>query len=342
MTKLSAWHLRDELLILTQKWYVSALAFLLGSLAGLALALALPPAYRAEATLFVAINLDTHLTAEDDYKHWQLAQLEALFRTEAVRTQVLAALQAQDTRWAQATPAALDEMFSVEWRNAGVWTMVVTGPDPQMAADAVLLWRQIALQELEKVLPHAEAAYRMAEAHRAALALQTETGLRLQELQTWQEEAAAWTATLTTPDSTFSPDELAALQALAGKARLLLASYAGLLPPLPSPDEPPAAYLPFLEQAQQIASGESDILKARTSQLETEVQRLYEAWAEENRAAREISIYLEAKPLSEDARVVARRPAGTLALAGGTIGMLGWLVGSLVVVARKGTTDEGR
>src|SRR5512139_1950407 len=124
------WNLRANILGNAHRWPVVMLFVLAGSLLGLLLAFLWPTPYRAEAGLQVAYNADVHPRNPDDFKNWQMEQLDVLIHSDEVLHETLARLQSQDPSWNSYTLDEIRSKVHTYWRNAGEWRLVAEAPTP--------------------------------------------------------------------------------------------------------------------------------------------------------------------------------------------------------------------
>jgi capsular polysaccharide biosynthesis protein len=150
------WTVREEILSLSQRWYWLVSAFLAGSLLGWGISWILPPVYQAQIELFVAINADTEFTNPDDYKNWQMGQLDAFIMSAGVIQEVLSQLKGLDSGWEGHTAQDLRSMLSVRWRNAGQWRLVATASDAAKASRLAQVWSEVVFERVSEALVHAD------------------------------------------------------------------------------------------------------------------------------------------------------------------------------------------
>lgn len=149
------WSLRTEIIQITHRWQIPALVFLIGSLLGWGLALLFPTNYRAEVPLYVAYNGDAIYTNPDDYKNWQISQLNDLTTTDDVIEETLHRLRQVDPYWETVDANQFREMTRVFWRNTGRWRMVIENPDRDRSALAVRVWSNVLIENYDEARRHA-------------------------------------------------------------------------------------------------------------------------------------------------------------------------------------------
>jgi hypothetical protein len=157
--------LRDQILQTTHEWSVILLFCLSGIGIAWFFSLSYPPRYRAAKEIYVAINpyqaLADRNAAEiagvvfnnpDDYKHWQMENLNILVRTDWMMDLTLDELRQQDEFWNGINRDALAEILKVYWRNAGKWRLTAETRVPLRASQAVSAWEKTILQQIPQAV----------------------------------------------------------------------------------------------------------------------------------------------------------------------------------------------
>ena len=106
------WSLREEILAAAHRWPEIVAFGLVGVLLGWALALLWPVPYQATLGLNVGLNVyhipegqslsgfdHSELRLVDDYKNWQLANLDTMVSTDRILDETLTRLRSQDEYW---------------------------------------------------------------------------------------------------------------------------------------------------------------------------------------------------------------------------------------------------
>ena len=328
------WNLRAEILTATHRWPVIMLFILVGSLLGVAVAYLLPSPYRAEAGLLVAYNADIHTRNPDDYKNWQMEQLNLFILSEEVLQETLNKLKVQDQTWSSATTADLSDRLHVYWRNAGEWRLVAEAPSPQLADQLVNTWEQVILDQIAAASVHANTVLSLStnldnlSNHRLELKLRAIQLEQIQQaLQNWIQ--AANTSASNQPLDTLEREFLLSrVSSLAGWHPQGTA----LLDATPSEDAEAQQYIPWLEQALVLLEQELSSIEPQTNQITAEYDQLYANWMEEQTASRGLTANLIVEPLDKQPDPVQPiRSTSLLAFVGGLLGLLVW---SLIWLAR--------
>lgn len=327
------WSLRAEFLTLSQRWPQIIVAFLMGGMIGWVVTFALPTDYRAMGELFVAVNADTVFRTPDDYKNWQLEQLETFAISSQILQGTLDTLKNTDSDWGEVTLNQLRNMLSVAWRNAGQWNLVVRTSDPEMARQAAQVWEQILLAELQDTLAHASEAYRLSQQINAISHQLLAVRERLQSLEEAQRALNSWleAAQKANSASPLTERERWRLESLVG--RVAPSNPGGITLMLDAPEQgsPVSAYIPWVQRAIPTGNAEAIALQKRDGTLRQKYERLNQRWMQADRAAKglSINIHVEAfNDISPDPEPL--RPTEWMTVVGGFIGVLAWVAYRLV------------
>ena len=161
--------LREEILKTTHRWPIILLFCLVGALIGWTISLIWPPTFRASKEIYVAINpyraLTDKNTAEyagvqfnnpDDYKNWQMANLDALVHSTWMIAATLNRLRETDNFWLSIDEAEFSQMSKVNWRNAGKWQLVVDSPDINHSSQGVTAWHDVIIEQIQTAVYKAQ------------------------------------------------------------------------------------------------------------------------------------------------------------------------------------------
>ncbi|MCS6907716.1 MAG: hypothetical protein RML93_07535 [Anaerolineales bacterium] len=327
------WDWRKEVFLLAHRWYLWLALFLLGCGVGWLMAGLLPTPYRAEADLGVFYQSDAIFRNVDDYKNWEMGQLQALILSDQLLTLVRQRLSEQDPFWQTQTPADLRQRLHVYWRNAGVWHLVAEDRQPQRAEQLVRAWKAVILEEMARI---AQLTHQLKQIHAELQALgqaKVATEQRLVELQAMATLLQNWQPW---KDANLAQEPIPPLQ----RWRLLeLAlrldehpqSETSLAASMPPPAAAATQYQPWAERALAAIEMQSQLLREQQPFLE---QRLSETTTKYNEVAAAswyLSVYLGVDELSAEIR--APRPVRTQALAALVGGLLALLFGLAISLA---------
>jgi hypothetical protein len=305
-----------------------------------------PTTYRASKEIYVGINpyraADDQNAAEhaglkfenpDDYKNWQMANLNSLVKMDWLVQDTLERLQYQDPYWLNIAPSELEEMLIVNWRNAGKWRLVADGDNPMRASQAVSAWHDGVVSEIQLATQQAQNTF-VYDTHLKALASkQVEFELKILRLQNFTVKLKSFQGDLSDWSSITEDTQMRIHGEL---SQLIMDS---------------STEFPWLSQFQEMPPGNSSAsdLQERLKQVyfavEIETQNLtnqlnavneqLEHAANQYQNASNKSFGLSSNLIVEKLHdqppeLYPLRPSGLLILIGGLIGFLLWTVLSLI------------
>jgi len=323
------WNLRAEILQSAHRWPIIMLFILVGSLTGVLFAYLLPTPYQAEAGLQVTYNADVHPRNPDDFKNWQMEQLDILIHSDEVLQETLLRLRAQDPSWDATSLDDLRASVHTYWRNAGEWRLVAEATTPTQTEELVKTWEQVVLLQLDQALGQARTAFSLStrmgaiSANLANLKMDDARLVQIQQaLTSWKESA--------TTDSSSQP--LSALDRWLLISRVSQVSDwdpAGLalLDETPPVEAAVADYIPWIDKTLVLIAEELEVIEPQSSQLQVEYDQLYAEHALALDASRGLTAYLAAESLDQGDRPAEQvRPVGLMIFVGGLLGLLAWLM----------------
>jgi hypothetical protein len=348
---MNTWNPRTEILMVAHRWYWVVASFLIGILLGWLVSLVWPAPYRAVQDIYVGLNAyratrDLYIEEVaqeqfrnlDDYKNWQMGQLNSLALSDEFLTETLIRLQSTDHSWQEVDLPELRAMLKIAWRNTGDWHFSAQADEPAQALQAVLAWSQMVVEEVDLAVEAARQMVvidsRMQAVSDELVGLETRQVL-LRETQTALDE---WQVLFEVgpTDQPLSPlEHWALLSRVTNSAGWNM----GWLPTLES--APPLGslavdYLAWLLQVRALIEAELAVLPVQIEALTSEHAALA---AEYNRSAddsRALSANLKVQRLKAQApRVERLRPTGTLMLIGGGLGFLVWGIFWLAQITRR-------
>jgi hypothetical protein len=337
----TTWTIQEELITLGRQWPLLTLAFLAGSLLGWLLTMLLPPTYRASAQLYVAFNGDVIVTTPDDYKNWQMRQLETFLVSEPVIAELREVLRTNVTGIDDNILQLLPRQLSIGWQNAGKWTLIAEDSRPEIAEAVAGAWVATALQQISTAQPHAEAVLQLERNLRIITnqryivrqrqAILAETRLALEVWQVRLDNAA----------------EAAPLGELEHWRLLTLVSQAvgndpagnELIASAPDADAPLQDFAAWVARALVSMEQMNGAADALVTQLAEQESDLYAQWLAEEQAARGITTFLYVEPLAGGQVTLQQtRTAGMAAVVGGFCGLIAYLLFRLAWVSLRKTT----
>jgi hypothetical protein len=345
------WNLRNFLLALTQRWYLVALTFLIGAFLGWGMSQLSLSTYRADLDLYAGLNAyrqprDRFILSVaqddfenvDDYKHWQMEQLNTLALQDDFLLDTLERLRQTDARWDDVSPDELKTKLRGSWRNAGRWHLTAETRQREMAIQAVETWAAVIDERVNTALEHA----------RQVVALDTRqvrTADEIAALEARQQTLIQVQAKLEKNQTDLEQltqdqplDSLARwdLLAQASRAADWGAGWQAALDAFPAPDEPASAYLPWTERILALIAADLDALPSQRERLEAQYDDLAEEYIQAAEKSLALSPNLSVEtPEQVDPQVEVVRPVNTLMLVGGILGVLTWLLWKLARFSRE-------
>jgi hypothetical protein len=272
MNSITEWNLRAEILAISHRWPLPVMAFLLGGLIGWGLAMFFPTQYRAEIDLFVAYNADLIYRNPDDYKNWQMRQLNDLATTDEVLGATLEVLRAGDPYWQTVEVDELRQMCRVLWRNTGKWRLVIENYNPRYSEQAVLAWTDVFLSYYNTAKSN---AYLQVEIDKQLQATANNLAFfesRLSNLQSSQQQLDSARLGLANlpPDQPMPSLAYWQTWSLASQAASLNPPWSTMLADAPGEGASPAAMQSWLEQIEALIAAETANVEERVAQLSQE------------------------------------------------------------------------
>jgi hypothetical protein len=348
---MNTWNLQREILSITHRWYWIVASFLLGAFIGWLLSLVWPGSYRAVQDIYVGLN--THRVTRDlyiadvgveqfrnldDYKNWQMEQLNALAFSDAYLSETLNRLQSLDTSWREVDVSDLREMLDISWRNTGDWHFSARAITPDKASQAVIVWSRVVTDEVALAIEYAR---EMTEIDNRMKAISDElVDLKARQilLQETQKALGEWQSDLKTmtADPRQSPRmhwSLLSLVVNAAKYNLAWRTVLESSPPLGSL---PTDYLTWLDQVLRLIETEMALIPGQIDDLNRHYENLAAEYRQNSDLSRGLSGNMEVGQIkSNSLQANPLRPTGVLVLIGGLIGFLVWMIISLAQITRR-------
>lgn len=323
------WSVREEAFAIAHRWPIPVLAFIIGSLVGLGIAIIFPSPHRATTDISVAYNADAIYTNPDDYKNWQLSQLNALAIAPDVLQETVSRLQASDPSWSIVSPENLQKSLILTWRNTGLWHLAAENVQPQKAVQLVQTWSEVILEKYHQAF---EGAAQMSAFDRQLYIINqtiTQAKWRAAELTSVKAGLQDWLSSTSQVQADQPPDNLTRwrLWSLVENAAGSDPAWKALLDGMPSPQAAIQAYSPWVAQAITVIDNEAQTLQSQIDSLAPEQASLAEKQAAATLVSRGLSANLNVEKATRSApEVVSVRPTSLLALVGGILGFLVWLI----------------
>jgi len=332
------WDSRIYILKYTHRWPIAFLAFLVGCILGLVISFVLPTSYKAENTLFVAYNADLIFRNPEDYKNWHMEQLNALAIAPDVIQKTLDNLQKIDPYWENVSSEELKQSLDVQWRNTGIWHLVVISNTPEHASQALTTWKNVFLETYQQstfaALDMLSLNARIYSLNRELLAVKT----RNAELSRIKEALLTINESITEKPGNLGLDLLtrSRLYSLIARASDYDPAWNSLLNNFPSTDATSDNYLPWTEEAFINLDIAIEDLTAQIDSHETELSKLEKNLEQASQASRGLStnVYIEQDANSQNI-LSPTLQTSLISLVGGLIGLIVWFVIGLVQSSLK-------
>jgi hypothetical protein len=349
---MNEWVLRDELLAAFHRWPIIVLFGLVGTVLGLVFAYLWPSSYRASVELSVELNpyrvlddqyIPAFAGAEfrniDDYKHWQMLQLSIVVLSDLYMQETLSRLGEVNPEWSSVNEQDLREMLSANWRNAGVWHLVVNGSTSTQAAEAAETWRNVVIELTRDAIAASRELFRLELALRSLNDELVEAQLQQAALEAMRVELDLILVKLSSlsSDEVLPESDRLALFAITNQMSGSIAGEQSLISGFPQEDAQVSGYVDWLERLNLIIERELNSIELRIAVLRDEISRVSAEWEENLSQASGLSATLNLENRQgENTRVEEIRTYSLAALIGALLGLLAWIMVFLVRVTRKG------
>jgi hypothetical protein len=344
------WSFRDEALAATHRWHLIVLFCLAGGLMGWLFSLVWPSPYRATKELFVGLNIgrsaDDRNAAEhaglpfsnvNDYKNWQMASLNSVIYMDNILDGTLSRLRLVDPYWQSVSRQDLAVMLHVYWRNAGKWRLVAEHEDPVRAAQAVVAWQDVVVEQVHAAVAQAQSALLLSDELKAAMDEEARALSLLAAYGQVQDELQTWRATLA---------KRPADQVLAESERLLLqqtiaqvaqgATWQELLETFPVSGSSNQAFIAWIEHASPLLVASIQASQGRVDALEQRQPELKAQYIDASNSSLGLSAELLVQKISDrKLEQTAVRSTGVAILVGAGVGLILWALIWLVAPALR-------
>ncbi|MFC2054639.1 hypothetical protein ACFLV7_10160 [Chloroflexota bacterium] len=342
--------LRDEILQISHRWPIIFSFCLIGILIGWGVSLFWPTTHRVSKEIYVGINPYQALTDRnasehagvqfnnpDDYKNWQMANLNVLIQTDWMIDETLSNLQNHDDYWKRASREDLARMLKVNWRNAGKWRLVAESDDPSRAAQALVVWHDTVIKNIRNAVGEAQNTLVLDTQLQSFSSDQTKAISRLAELIQLRETAATHLETASAWPEDYQPgqDEHWELWYTVAQADLDPA-WEPLLEAFPIDGSPASSYIEWLNQTTVVLDQDIRTLQAQIETLQVQIDETSVRYKDASNKSFGLSGNLQVEKIRRrPPEQYAIRPTGLLILVGGILGLLLWIILWLVRITLK-------
>lgn len=351
------WKLREEVYRSFHQWMYLAVFALIGAAAGLGVSFIIRTPYEATSELYVGLEAyrayaDPHFSAEanqeytnlDDYKNWQMAQLDELVITGEFLDDTLAVLRQRDPYWNGVTKQGLRAMLRAEWRTAGKWTIIARHEDAKQAFEASQAWSEVIVERANRYIEESQnmmlidlqmqQAAQDAGAAKSRLAVLKQASRMIEDYERRLHEMAAGKAV----------DGLLRSQMLSLAA--ILADYTpawqDLLAHAPAIEDPGDVYVDYLAQMRPLIAAEEQLMQAQYEERMESFNLLSLDYVCAVKESHGLSANLEVRRLDTDMAPVVTNPhsGAFYALCGAMLAICAWIMLQIIIVSRRVTRHE--
>jgi hypothetical protein len=348
---MAQWTIREKIILLINRWYLIFLAFLIS--AGLAWGVMhlWPPQHKASTTVYVGINMSrvfdvssmaTYAKTEpfnvDDYKNWHLSQLESIARSEEVADAALIRLREIDPYWEGISIQQFQKMEDVAWRDMGTWRLTVANPDLEKAEQGVREWSSVFVIQALNLVAKAESAFTLDGTLRAINAQQIQLETDISSIGSVEDELNAFRSDVEGMDEDQPLEALLRWQlwGLAAGFADHSPMWTRILEEFPKAEEENAAYITWIDDLLSVLSVEKGFKQDSLERLREEEDLLTERFVEEVQNSKGLSPALTIEVSSSKVTHYATYPDAMVALLGGIIGVIVYIIGFIFISESRG------
>lgn len=338
---MNEWKLREKLVQFIKTWPILITVFLGSGLIAWGTVHLFPPLQRATTDLFIGIDitrvndvssLATYAEAEpfnvDDYKNWQLSQINAIATSERVANLTLDKLRDLDPYWEDISAAEFQELQDLNWYDVGKWQLQIEAPENKYALQGVQAWREILLQDLTRLIRESEDVLEFEGRMRASNIAMSQLETRVIEMEILTAEVAAVRVELESADSEQGMDDstrmdLWLLVAGAAEDDVL---WEQLMDEIPEKNQPYPAYILWMDQVLVAVDSEIESHQAIMEELISDHELLTEEYLREIKEAHGLSASLFVGEEITQPRIIETYPDTQIALLGSLVGLLIYII----------------
>ncbi len=350
------WTLREELYRVFHQW-PSMIAFaLVGCLLGWIIAFLWPSYHRATARIYVALDpyraySDAAFLALskpkfrniDDYKNWQLSQLEYVIYLDTFMDDTLARLRQEDPYWEGISREELREMLRADWHTTGIWELNADHLQAHHASQAAAAWGQVTLEKVQAAVQAARDTFMIDQERQVVVDERIQSERRLEALVAAGISLEQLRATIPESESggVLSPNERKHLYAQVVNIADFTPAWSGVLNAFPAEEASSDAYQDWVDSVLAAIDTELPHLEARITTLNDQQVVLQSEYDKVANASYGLSPNITFERI-ENLPAGILRPSSQFMLLGGFIGFTLWILLQVVRIARKGYPRRGQ
>ena len=341
MTGMNTWNLRDDILKRTHQWYWVMAFVLAGSVLGWVWNEIWPSPYRASIELYVGLNgyrseqdqyaaslAEQSFGLVDDYKNWQMSQLNEFALSDQVLDETLRQLRSQDASWDEVSTLEFRKMASVLWRNVGEWLFVVEMDNPERAVQAVEIWIGVILDQVNQAIDHARNVVALDAQMANIVETRIEYELRQDALDYVKGRFQYWLDRLeaASDDQNIPTVDHWDILGLGSQAASWDPAWKRVLDAAPNLGSVKEVYQEWIEAVLSIIDAELAVMPGKIAMLDDDLALVERDYQLETANSYGFASTLVVEKLNNDPPVLEQvGHPGTLVLVGGLIGLLIWV-----------------
>ncbi len=344
------WKLREKIIQFIRTWPILILVFIGSGVVSWSIVHFFPPAQLAVAEIYIGIDitrvydvssLSTYAKTEpfnvDDYKNWQLSQVEGIAFSELIADQSLAELRNLDSYWESVSTIEFLSMQDLDWYDVGVWRMKIQTPDKENALQGVQVWREKLLQELTRLIEESEDVLEFEGRMRATNEAITLLEIRVEELKILRENIDPLLDKFKNLDPEQVVDKLTRDELWSIFVGLAFDDFlwAQTLNDFPDQDQTQLMYTDWLERVLIIIDTDKEKTNQLLETLEGDLVLLTEDYIREINEAQGLSASLYVEELTSDPRMEPYYKDSVIGLAGSFLGLLIYIMIWVMISERK-------
>ncbi|MGB9669470.1 MAG: hypothetical protein ACPL0B_03690, partial [Anaerolineales bacterium] len=260
----------------------------------------------------------------DDYKNWEMEQLQAAIFSDALLGQTLKQLETMDRYWKDKTISDIRAMLHVYWRNAGVWHLVAEAPKPIYARQLVETWKKTILDNVGGALAKSNDWLRWNTELQVASRIKIELLARQSMLTQMQQIFSHWlNSTEAKGENALELQKRWRFYDLAARLGEQNAAGKDLLHHFPPPDSSASQYLIWMQQAMGIIEGEQALIEAQLPIIDEKINQDTQKISAFSNASWGLSAYIHLDPLNTEIKPPhAVRTSALMAFVGSMLTLL--------------------
>ncbi len=264
----------------------------------------------------------------DDYKNWQLSQVDAIATSERVAKLTLEKLRDLDPYWEGVSVAEFQELQELFWYDVGKWRLQFQAPENEHALQGVQAWREILLLDLSRLILESEDLLELEGRMRASNSAISQLETRVTEMELLITEIAAVRVELESADPQQEMDDspredLWLLIAGAAEEDVL---WTQVLDEIPEKDQSHLDYIHWIDQVLTAVESDLEGHQAIMEELSNDHILLTEDYLREIEEARGLSASLYIEEEGTKPKIIKTYPDTQIAFLGSLVGLLIYII----------------